>query len=63
MSTPEDLNASFTADQWLTQDLRHAFGHAGLDEGLADWAVRVLSDFGLGQDYVLACAAEDLEQL
>lgn len=61
MSTPDDLNAAFTADQWLEQDLRAICGLLGLDEEYADFATHVWS--GSGLDVVLACAEWELERL
>lgn len=61
MSTPDDLNAAFTADQWLEQDLRAICALMGADEIYTEQTVHDFS--GSGLDYVAARAEWALKEL
>ncbi|MEU9515905.1 hypothetical protein [Micromonospora sp. NPDC048169] len=66
-SRADDLNAAFTADRWLVQDLNQVWDQLGALLGIpaieADWLVDWSAFDGLGLDYVLARAAHEMSSL
>lgn len=65
MSAADDLNAEFTANRWLAEDLRpfaELIGATlGDTQGIADFILHTWRDSGM--DIVLARAAYELESL